>query len=262
VIGSAVEEASLLLRHTIGVMTCISLLLLTAGGVSAQQEVPTEEQIQEGRQVFAQGTEQARLANWQEARDLFAQAYELARAPIILYNLGGAQRNTGMLIEALESFRTFLSEVDQERFPEEVEQIRISMNELLADIPRVTISAINMREGDSIRFDGQDLTADDLRSARQVNPGEHRVSVVREEIEVETERFTLSATDRTTIEIEAPEPPRDALPNQEVESSRAGLWIGLGVGGAVAIGATVAIILLTAASPYEGNFGNGQTEVP
>ena len=255
-------EASLFSRHMTKAIATVALLLLTSGVAFAQESAPTEEEIQQGRQVFAEGTEQARLANWVEARDLFAEAYELARAPIILYNLGNAQRNTGMLIEALESYRTFLSEVDAERFEAEVEEIRASMNDLLAEIPRVTISATNMREGDSIRLDGQDMTAQELMSARQLNPGEHRISVVRDEIEVETERFTLSAGERNTVEIVAPEPPRAALPDQEADSSRTGLWIGLGVGGAVAVGATIAIILLTSAEPYEGNFGAGQVEVP
>ena len=148
-------EASLFSRHMTKAIATVALLLLTSGVAFAQESAPTEEEIQQGRQVFAEGTEQARLANWVEARDLFAEAYELARAPIILYNLGNAQRNTGMLIEALESYRTFLSEVDAERFEAEVEEIRASMNDLLAEIPRVTISATNMREGDSIRLDGQ-----------------------------------------------------------------------------------------------------------
>lgn len=255
-------------RHLIPVFIC-GLLASFPLSVAAQDDAPdaveeagpTEEEIQQGRNLFSQGTEQASLANWEAARGLFQDAYDLARAPIILYNLGNAQRNTGMLMEALESYRRFLTEADEERWADQIEEIRSSMNELLEDIPRITIAATAMREGDTLRLDGEDVATADTQSAIQLNPGEHRLSVIRDGEEVETNRFTLSAGDRSAIPIEAPAPPRPALPEAE-EESNTGLWIGIGVGAAVAVGATVAIILLTGSAQYEGNFGAGQVEVP
>ena len=256
-------------RHLIPIFMC-GLLMGPSAVAKAQQDAseevpeaaPTEEELQQGRDLFSQGTEQASLANWDAARSLFQDAYDLARAPIILYNLGNAQRNTGMLMEALESYRRFLTEADQERWSDEIEEMRGLMNELLEDIPRITIAATAMREGDTLRLDGEDVGAADTTSAIQLNPGEHRVTVVRDGEEVETIRFTLSARDRNAVAIEAPAPPRAALPPEAEEGSNTGLWIGVGVGAAVAIGATVAIILLTGSSQYTGNFGSGQVEVP
>ena len=253
-------------KHLMSLWLC-GLMLALAAPALAQEEVggdsaPTEQEIEQGRELFRQGTAQAELANWTDARDLFQQAYDLARAPIILYNLGNAQRNTGLLREALESYRRFLTAGDPERWSEQMEQIRSSMNDLLDEIPRVTIAASAMREGDSLQLDGQELSSADIQSAIQLNPGEHRLSVIREDQEVETVRFTLAASARPTIEIEAPAPPRPALPEGEEEGSNTGLWIGIGVGSAVVIGGTIAAILLLGSSQYEGNFGSGQVEVP
>src|SRR5262249_51516370 len=55
-----------------------------------------------------EGLEAARQKNWEPARQRFEASYALDPRPLTLYNLAAAQENTGKLLAARTSYRTFL----------------------------------------------------------------------------------------------------------------------------------------------------------
>jgi hypothetical protein len=136
----------------------------------ADASAPTER----ARQLFERGIASLAEQRWDEARVLFEEAWALSPRPSILVNLGTAQRQSGRLVEARESYRTFL-----ERFAthELAAATRTSLAEVDALIPHLTIHVEGLREGDEVFLDDQRVTT--LARSFPANPGLRQVSLWR-----------------------------------------------------------------------------------
>jgi tetratricopeptide (TPR) repeat protein len=246
---------------TLALLLGVSLLAL-ASGADAQRraprqgatEAPTEdtpspEALERARQLFERGLASLERQRWDEARVLFEEAWSLAPRPSILVNLGTAQRQSGRLVEARESYRTFL-----ERFPthELTAQTRQSLAEVETLMPQVTIHVEGLQPGDEVFLDEDPVQTLDAPFA--ANPGLRQVSVwrggrslqsvrVRVELEGDEEVF-LRAIDLSPSTVAAGEvgttggatmpvtpPPGDDTP----------LIVGLVIGAVVVVGAAVAV---------------------
>jgi tetratricopeptide (TPR) repeat protein len=91
---------------------CLALaaVVITVGTPVAvtAQEAPTTDVRDRARQLFRQGQARYDLGQYQEAVALFEEAYELAPAPLLLFNIAQSYRRLGRCPQALASYRSFV----------------------------------------------------------------------------------------------------------------------------------------------------------
>jgi hypothetical protein len=89
---------------------CFAALIasaLTCGSAPAVAQTPAEipvdspAAIAAARDLFVKGTKASEENRWAEARERFEESLLLHRAPITLYSLGVAERQTGRWVAAL-----------------------------------------------------------------------------------------------------------------------------------------------------------------
>jgi tetratricopeptide (TPR) repeat protein len=170
----------------VGLVATMTVLSLVAAPVAPAQRRPRPQAAQtseaspqpdateRARQLFEQGLASMERERWDEARLLFEEAWSLAPRPSILVNLGTAQRQSGRLVEARESYRTFL-----ERFAthELAAQTQRSLLEVETLMPQLTIHVEGLEEGDEVFLDEVPVEALDVPFA--ANPGLRQVSLWR-----------------------------------------------------------------------------------
>lgn len=239
----------------------LALCLLLASSAGAQRRTPppstttssSADTTDRARELFERGLASLEAERWEEARGLFEQAWALAPRPSILVNLGTAQRQSGHLVEAVESYRTFL-----ERFPDHelAARTRTTLTEVEALLPHLTIQVEGMHEGDEVFLDEDPVPA--LGSAFPANPGLRQVSLwrdgrmlqsVRVRVELEgNEEVFLRATDLAPSAVAAASTTGDgasAATETGPAASSGGddtpLVVGLVIGAVVLVGAGVAL---------------------
>lgn len=132
--------------------------------------------VEAARELFIEGSRFAARDLWADARDRFERSLALRRSALTLYSLGVAQRNTGRLVEALDSFRAFLAEPSTPASrPYEV-PARDAASALSKRIARmdIRIEPAQARAG-KVLLDGVPIPAEALGQARAVNPGKRVV---------------------------------------------------------------------------------------
>lgn len=246
-------------------LACIAALG-PAAPVSAQRRETSEasgstDATERARDLFERGLASLSAERWDEARLLFEEAWDLAPRPSILVNLGTAQRQSGRLIEARDSYRTFL-----ERFAthELAARTRESLAEVEALMPHVTIQVEGLHDGDEVFLDETPVPT--LGAPFEANPGLRQVSLwrdgrmlqsVRVRVELEgNEEVFLHASELApaAVAASATEDPIDAPPQGpaiEPHGDDTGLVVGLVIGAIVLVGAavTVGVVLGTQDSP-------------
>lgn len=129
------------------------------------------------RELFVEGADFAQKGQWNEARQRYERALALKRAPRILYSLGIAYRNLRRFVEALESHRAFLLEMDKVDDKPYEQPARDAIAELEKLVAKVDIKA-TVPDKDAKLF----LTIDGIivpeaahGYPRLVDPGRHTI---------------------------------------------------------------------------------------
>lgn len=201
------------------------------------------------RDLFVEGSRLAERDLWADARDRFERSLALKRAALTLYSLGVAQRNTGRLVEALESFRAFLVEPSTPAARPYEGPARDAVDALSKRIARldIRIEPAQARAA-TVKLDGVPIPAEALGQARAVNPGKRvllasaagfrpaRVEVLLVEGEHASVRLVLERA-RLADTVEGGPPAPDGTPGTP---GRALPFALLG-GGAAILGAGVAL---------------------
>lgn len=244
-------------RPWLAALAALGVCLAMASSAHAQPRRTTEpadtstDTTDQARQLFERGIASLAAERWEEARGLFEQAWALAPRPSILVNLGTAQRQSGHLVEALASYRTFL-----ERFPDHelAARTRASLAEVEALMPHLTIQVEGLHEGDEVFLDEDPVPT--LASPFPTNPGLRQVSLWREgrmlqsvrvRVELEgNEEVFLRATDLGPAAVAAAATSGATETAPAVTTSSGGgddtpLIVGLVIGAVVIVGAGVAL---------------------
>jgi hypothetical protein len=184
---------------------------LFAPVASAQPEVAL------ARQEFQAGMTAARASDWEAARVHFARSYELNARLSALFNLAGAQAQTGRLRESVASYRAYLAAAAGEPASSRAEAER-RLRELEPTIPTLRIEAPGLEDADVVTLDSAPVDAAGLASAIAVDPGEHRVAVVREGTEIVAVTTRVEPSASTSVRLEPPPRPSHPPP-QVIETS-------------------------------------------
>lgn len=230
---------------------------------------PSTAEAQDARELFTQGVEAMGAEQYERARDLFKQAYELSQRPNILVNLGSAQRQVGELLEARASYERFLEESDDRRLNRRVEQ---ELEDVESLIPQLTIRVENLGGGDRVQVDHEDVET--LDEPFEINPGLREVRVMRGERELTSIRVRVEPEGRELVELSVPDvtdpaevaiaqPDPDPDPDPDPGGSNVGVIVGVTLGVvAVAVAVVLAIVLSGGEDPFQGSIPPGSVDVP
>lgn len=276
--------------RALALLAMLTLAVAPVGRAGAQH-VPSAGETALARQEFDAGMRAARDTLWEEARQHFARSFELAPRPVTLLNLAGAQAQTGQLVAASESYRRFIataSERDAERFREQAEQ---ALAATVARIGHAQLRIDGLSEDDQVRLDDVPLSRASLSMQLPVDPGDHVITVRRQDTEVGRTAFqvTESGTSRVRVIVPpggVPSPEDAARAGGDAEDGSDGATVRLGgegtggvdedggifaspwfwiITGAVLVAAvTVAILVATSGSaedPFQGTLMPGSITV-
>jgi hypothetical protein len=143
----------------------------------AAAQAPSD--VDAARQLFREGSQLSQEGKWEQARARFEQSLQLRRAAITLYSLGIAQKQTGRLVEALESLRAFSKWPPNEATDPYQPIAREMMAELEKRVSRVLVSLVPAgAKLARLEIDGTRLGDTALDVPRLVNPGRHEIRAV------------------------------------------------------------------------------------
>lgn len=235
-------------------------LLALASPALAQpaSSVPAAGKTQVARRLYDEGVEAANQGRWTVALERFAGSYDLSPRVLTLFNLAGAQQQTNRLVESAESYRQFLRETADARYPDLRAAAQTALEALDGQIGHLRIAIANIDHDDAVLVDRAPFPQTALTESLPVNPGAHTVAVRRgtrtlaeRAVQIEPgeqERVELSVPGRAidlSVRDPGPDRPaglvgRDDAPRRSSRSrwSSPWLWVGIGVAAAALGGAT------------------------
>lgn len=197
-------------------IAAVSLAAIFAGTSPRAVRAHDPERTAAARALFEEGVSFAERGNWSEAADRFERTYAIRPSPNVLYNLASARVELGQLVVGSELLRRI---VEDEATPAALR--RAAEQRLTAVSPRIArlrIAARDLARGDEVRLDGRSLDRVLLGVDVPVDPGSHRVAVVRRGRSVAFGEARVS--DGETVEIALEVPPA-IDPTHAAEASEA-----------------------------------------
>jgi hypothetical protein len=234
-----------------------SIVVLCVSHASAQTAQPTDQDRAAALAMLQAGIQSAEDGDWESARVAFTRAYTLVASTRVLMNLAGAQRHTGRLRDARESYRRWLIDATDrdEAYRPTVTQ---ALGELESEIPRVTVSLAGASNGDVVQIDGGEI---EIGASVELDLGPHTAEVVRGASVIASESFSLALGERRDVELVVPslEPAAVAIvaaPHVSLITQREHddpfaspwVWVGIGAGVAVVLVVIIAVAVATSSS--------------
>jgi hypothetical protein len=251
--------------------------------VESPGEEPTVDPVELAREAFRAGVQAAKASDWAAAEEEFLRSYELHPHPATLLNLATVQAQTSRIADAVHTYKRYLRDTrDMAEDDPQRSDARRAMKALAARVPAATIrvKGRNPRRA-TVVLDARDLSAEDLREALDVNPGEHEIIVREGELVVKRQAFVIAEGERLEIAVDLDEDlaastdsaagsgPRigahDALvggptpPPPPVAASDATLWeepwfwVGAGAAAAAIVGVVLVVSLGGSREATQGN---------
>lgn len=153
-------------------LTAILFCCSVTGSALAQARDPAaaEAMFKLGREAMERGDHNAACAR-------FADSQRLEPAPGTLLNLARCEETRGTLVSALEHYRDTIP-----LLPAGDERVKVARERASAIEKRLARLTLRLSAGAPagtiVKVDSIEITSDELRSARSVDPGKHVISVV------------------------------------------------------------------------------------
>jgi hypothetical protein len=179
-------------------------LALTASALAQPADSAAANKIPVARRMYDEGVDAVNKGRWSVAHDRFKASYELAPRVLTLFNLAGAQAQTGRLVEAAESYRRFLRETTDGRYPEFRADATTQLDALEKQVAQVTLDVTNVDAADVIMVDEIEYPHAAIREPIPMNPGPHVARIKRGDALVGSKSITLSPGAAETVRIELP----------------------------------------------------------
>lgn len=160
-----------------------ALSLLAATAAHATVPVPQDPKVRDtARELGYQGVEAYERGEWDRARQLFREAYELVPAPSLAIREADALVKLNRLVEAREAYArvaaTRLDESSPKPFREAVTRAKSELATLDAIVPRLTVSlGPGSPRRARVLLDGAAMEVAHLGRPKLLEPGKHRVEV-------------------------------------------------------------------------------------
>jgi hypothetical protein len=196
----------------------VAFTIAATSGTSAEPAESTSvAKLPLARRLYEEGVDAVGKGQWSIAFDRFKASYELAPRVMTLFNLAGAQAQTGRLIEAAENYRRFLRETTDGRYPELLTVATNQLELLDKQIAQIILDVTNIESGDVIAIDEIEFPHVALREVIPMNPGPHTARVSRGGKVIATRTLALAAGAVESIRIELPAKQLDLEIHQPAE---------------------------------------------
>lgn len=244
-------------RHLLAVVAVLAL----AAGVAVAQSGAGKDKAREligsgdkhlarGDKLMSRGKKVAAQESFLAALADYKAAYQAYNSPKIYFAIGLAEKRLGRYIEALDHFEKMMAELEQ--VPEELRaEVERHVNEVKQNLGVIFFRV--KPEGATIEIDGEVIGTSPLNRPHYVVPGEHEYVITKDgykrlsdTVQVEAGDVRedglalepLAAVIKDDVENPLPAKPVEAEPADVTQ-----LYIGLGVTGGLAVGATITGLL-------------------
>ncbi len=244
-------------------------------GSAHAQAGPTPAERVLAREEFERGVAAIKEGRWEDAYTLFRRAHALTGDPRILLNLGAAQKKTGRLVEALDSYRQLRARAADIGMAEQLPVIDAQITELQGATGRLHLRIEGLERGDQVQLDGAPISAAALGSRVPVDPGTRTVRLVRAGEVLASRTLDVGAGQERTVVLVvplshvpppgpaagpalvgvAPGGPRASDDEDDSVFSSPWLWLGVGVAALAAGGAITAVVVSQPGEAYNGSTG-------
>lgn len=261
----------------------LSALLFTLASLAAEPAAAqSASEVAAARTLFEEGVAAAGEARWADALSAFQRSYDIAPRSSTLLNLAGAQVQLGQLVAASESYRRLIRDAGSNARERRLrEQAQEALDALTPRLAHLTLRIPDLASSDRITLDDVEVAHAIVGVSTPVDPGSHRVAVVRGGTEIGRASLSLSEGESgdlnvilrptDTAVVAADGESRDEVPDEAFTTSTTTadgggedltLPIVLTVVGVVVVGGVVAAVVATqvpsSPSYYTGNIGDGQ----
>lgn len=243
------------------VLALVAALSLAAGVANAQNDgkEKARDLISSGDKHLARGDKLMKRGKKVDAQEAYLAAladynaaYKAFASPKIYFAIALAEKRLGRYIQALEHFETMMAELDE--IPEELRaEVERHVNEVKQNLGVVFFRV--KPEGATIEIDGEVIGTSPLNRPRYVVPGQHEYVITKDGYKRMTGKVRIEAGDvredqlaleRLGGDAIVGDDTEDPLPDKPSEARPADvtqLYVGLGVTGGLAIGATITGLL-------------------
>ncbi|HEX3476060.1 MAG TPA: hypothetical protein VHT91_13640 [Kofleriaceae bacterium] len=195
------------------------VVVATPGAVHAQSaDSGPASKVTLARRLYDEGVDAVGKNQWSLAYDRFKTSYELAPRILTLYNLAGAQGQTGRLVEAGESYRKFLHDTGDGRYAEYRTEATNQLELIGRQIAQLTVEIPNLEPTDAVAIDDIEFPQAALHEAIPINPGSHTVRIRRGAAMLASRAVTLSSGGTETVHIELAVNPPDLAVHRPPDS--------------------------------------------
>lgn len=154
------------------------------------------------RALFEEGVAFAERGNWSEAVDRFERTYAIRPSPNVLYNLASARIELGQLVVGSE---LLVRISEDESAPSALRHAALQrLNSVKPRIARLRIQIEDLARGDEVRLDGKALDRALLDVGLPVDPGVHRIAVLRGGRQVATGEARVVEGEEAVLAVGAP----------------------------------------------------------
>ncbi|MDF2698176.1 MAG: hypothetical protein K0S65_6559 [Labilithrix sp.] len=233
----------------------VSLGLVLATGTASAEPTPPEREA--ARTLLLSGREKKKNGQLKEALADFEKAHAIMRVPTTGLDLGKAQRELGLLVEAratfLEAARYPVRSNESRAFKRARKEARQQADEITPLLATVTISVAADAQ---VKIDDAEISASSINVPLKVNPGKHEIVASRGGDE-KRQTIEVAPGEIKTVELllEGAAPPPPSKPSSSSSSSSSGadaetqtgtnplVWVGAGTAGVgLAVGAVTGIM--------------------
>ena len=176
------------------------------------KEDKTPEQKEADRH-FKSGVALFNESKFGEALAEFERAYEIAPAPIVLYNIATCHRELSHYSEAVKYYRRFLDEGADKAPADRIVAAKAELDGILQRIARLTVAA---PDGAEIFVDGQSVGTMPLDMPLIVAPGEHKVVVHLEGKKDGDKNLRVASGDEVSVTLKLGDIPKEPEPEEKV----------------------------------------------
>ncbi len=217
------SDALSLLRRSILVCT-LSLGLILGGGEAAAAE-PTPPEREAARTLLLSGREKRKHGQLEEALADFEKAHAIMRVPTTGLDLGKAQQELGLLVEARTSFLEAARHPAKPNESQAFKRARKEAKQLAEEIvPRLATLTIAVPSGaePKVKIDGAEISSSSIGVPLKVNPGKHEIVAALDDDE-KRQSIELVDGEIKTVELRLdPRPGSPEKPRREKEKRSAG----------------------------------------
>ena len=216
--------------------------------------VPSKAQLDEAQQHFFKGVELYNDADFANAIIEFKRAYEIAPDFHVLFNVGQACYQAQNYACALTAFRKYLADGGTQVPAKRRVDVEKDVKTLTGRVAKLEVN-VNV-SGATVTIDDEKAGDAPFSEALTVSQGKRKIVVTKPGYEPTTQTIELAGGDSQKIEIalkqvEKPPPPPPPPP---VAARKSPLpWIGVGLTGALVVGATITGVVALDASAKATN---------